>query len=102
GKGIAATITNATPGDYVLEFADVPFYLTPSAQTNTLAEGGTLVFHGDYTFPDLNTNGISDLWEQHFFGTVSTNRTRFTDSDGDGMTDFAEFTAGTDPNTLRP
>jgi hypothetical protein len=96
-KGPGLIITNAPPGQYILEFADVPFYITPAVQSNNLAPGGVLVFQAQYTFPDVNNNGISDLWEQHFFGAVSTNRTRFTDTDGDGMTDYAEFVAGTDP-----
>jgi hypothetical protein len=40
---------------------------------------------------------MSDLYEQYYFGSVSTNRTRLTDTDGDGMSDYAEFIAGTDP-----
>jgi len=102
GKGIAATITNATPGKYIIEYADLPYYITPAAQTNTLAPGSNLTFYGNYTFPDVNTNGISDLWEQHFFGNVSSKRTRFTDSDRDGVSDFAEFMAGTDPSSVSP
>jgi len=99
GKGVSATMTNAPPGQYIVEFADVPYYVAPPAQSNTLAPGGTIVFSGNYTFPDVNHNGISDLWEQAFFGSVSANRSQQTDSDGDGMTDYAEFIAGTDPNS---
>ena len=33
------------------------------------------------------------------FNQVSTNRTQTTDTDGDGTTDYAEFIAGTDPNS---
>ncbi|PYL00280.1 MAG: hypothetical protein DME19_05660 [Verrucomicrobia bacterium] len=55
-------------------------------------------FTGKYTFFDANTNGISDSWERNYFSSVSTNRTQLTDTDGDGMTDYAEFIAGTDPN----
>ncbi len=102
GKGLGTVITNAPPGRYILEFGDVPYYITPASQTNNLVSGAKVVFQGNYTFPDVNTNGISDLWEQHFFGNVSSNRTRLTDTDGDGMTDYAEFVAGTDPLSPAP
>jgi hypothetical protein len=98
GKGLGTVITNAPPGQYIMEYADVPYYQTPATQTNTLVSGATINFTGNYTFSDVNSNGISDAWEMHFFGAVSTNRTRLTDTDHDGMTDYAEFMAGTDPN----
>jgi hypothetical protein len=98
-SGIAqsVTISNLPADDYVVQFSAVPFYQTPAAQTNTLAVGGTLNFTGNYTFPDANSNSISDSFESHYFNTVSTNRTQFTDTDGDGMSDYAEFIAGTIP-----
>jgi hypothetical protein len=96
GKG-PLTISNAPPGQYFLEFAPVPYYFTPSAQTNTLAPGQTLVLVGTYTFADANNNGISDAWETNFFKTIDPARTPSTDSDGDGMSDYAEFVTGTDP-----
>src|SRR5208282_3570938 len=85
------------PGQYILQFGDVAFYYTPPPQTNTLLSTNTLAFTGTYTFPDVNSNGMSDLYEVYYFGSVSSNRTRFTDTDGDGMSDYAEFIAGTDP-----
>jgi hypothetical protein len=91
------TISNAPPGPYIVQFSDVAFYQTPDAQTNTLANGTTLTFTGDYTFIDVNSNHISDAWEKYYFGSVSPTRTQSTDSDGDGMSDYAEFIAGTDP-----
>ena len=90
-------MTNAPAGQYIVQFGDVAFYNTPPAQTNTLTASNTLTFTGNYTFPDVNSNGMSDLYEQFYFGSISTNRTRLTDTDGDGMSDYAEFIAGTDP-----
>ena len=97
GSGLVTTVTNAPPGQYSVTFGDVAFYETPPPQTNTLLASNTLTFTGTYAFPDVNSNGMSDLYEQYYFGSVSTNRTRLTDTDGDGMTDYAEFIAGTDP-----
>ncbi|MGH7952052.1 MAG: thrombospondin type 3 repeat-containing protein, partial [Limisphaerales bacterium] len=91
------TISNLPAGQYVAQFGDVPYYITPPDQTNTLAIGSTLNFTGNYTFLDVNHNGISDAWEMDNFGSVTTNRTRLTDTDQDGMSDYAEFIAGTNP-----
>ncbi len=97
GSGLVTTVTNAPPGQYSIQFGDVAFYQSPPAQTNFLGSTRTLTFSGNYTFSDVNQNGISDAWEQYYFGSVSTNRTQQTDSDGDGMSDYAEFIAGTNP-----
>jgi len=97
GTAPTTTITNAPAGPYTIQFSDVTFYQTPPAQSNNLATSGTLTFTGNYSFLDLNTNGISDAWERYYFGGVTSNRTQFTDSDGDGMSDYAEFIAGTNP-----
>jgi serine protease AprX len=97
GSGQLSSFTNIPPGQYVLTFAPVPYYIAPPPQTNMFVTNGFTLLTGLYTFPDANHNGISDLWETHYFGTVSTNRTMRTDTDGDGFTDYAEFIAGTDP-----
>jgi hypothetical protein len=93
----SVTISNLPAGQYVAQFGDVPYYQTPVTQTNTLPAGGAIYFNGNYTFSDANQNGISDAWEQYYFGSVTASRTQRTDSDGDGMSDYAEFIAGTDP-----
>ncbi len=101
GTGKSAVLSNTPPGNYIMEYADLPYYRAPAAVTNYLAPGGTITFTGNYTFPDTNNNGISDEWELAYFGVVSSNRTARTDSDGDGMSDLAEFIAGTDPMSPR-
>ena len=93
----SVTISNLDAGQYVVQFGDVQYYITPPDQTNTLVAGGTLNFTGSYTFLDVNHNGISDAWEMDYFGSASTNRTQFTDTDGNGMSDYAKFIAGLNP-----
>ena len=97
GTAPFTTITNAPPGPYTVRFSDVTFYQTPPDQSLTLTNGGTLNFTGTYDSLDINRNDITDSWERYYFGTATTNRTQFTDSDGDGMSDYAEFMAGTNP-----
>ena len=97
GSGRWTAITNAAPGEYVIQYGDAAYYLTPAPQTNTLTPGGTVTFTGNYTSADANTNGLPDAYETEKFGAVNPLRTDLTDTDGDGLSDWAEFVAGTDP-----
>ena len=63
----SVTLSNLAAGQYVVQFGDVPYYQTPADQTNTLTVGGTVNFTGNYTFLDVNHNGISDAWEITLF-----------------------------------
>ncbi len=98
GHGWSKVVTNAAAGDYTIKYDPVPYYTTPADQTKTLTTGGTIQFSGMYSFPDVNNNGISDLWEQEFFNAVDPNPNPRADHDGDGASDAVEFVSGTDPN----
>ena len=96
--GRGEMIANAPPGQYIIQYADLPYYQTPAAQTNLLAAGGSVTFTGNYTFADANNNGIPDAYEIEKFGAVDPLRTKLTDTDHDGLGDWGEFVAGTNPN----
>jgi hypothetical protein len=46
---------------------------------------------------DSNTNGIPDVWEAAYFGSPTGVTNRDDDFDGDGLSNWAEYLAGTDP-----
>ena len=96
-QGFSTNHVGLPPGAYVTTWAAVQFYQTPSVQTNILEPGGLLELTGTYTFADANQNGMSDAWEQQYFGNVSPTRDCLTDTDGDGFPDCGEFAAGTSP-----
>ena len=98
GTAPLTTITNAPPGPYTVHFSDVAFYQTPPDQSQTRSPTAAPSPSRATTTSLMPTcNGISDSWERYYFGSATTNRTQFTDSDGDGMSDYAEFIAGTNP-----
>ncbi len=101
GQGMGQTLTNAPVGEYVITYKPVIFYDTPAAQTNTLVVGQKLVLIGDYKFVDVNQNGIPDVWEQQYFGSVQASHPGDLDTDGDGQTDLSEFLAGTNPTNAQ-
>lgn len=45
---------------------------------------------------DANRNGLPDVWE--FLHGLTNNASAYTDSDGDGWTDYQEWKAGTNPH----
>ncbi|HOW66207.1 MAG TPA: S8 family serine peptidase [Verrucomicrobiota bacterium] len=89
--------TNVPPGEYTISWSPVPYYTTPPPQTGMLTTNAALSFTGLYTFPDFNTNSLSDLWETQYFGSVNPGHPASWDSDRDGATDGQEFLAGTSP-----
>lgn len=97
GRGREVVVSNAPPGEYRFEYGDVPWHLTPTQAPRTLAEGESVVVEANYVFPDVNANGLSDLWEERHFGALLSGTGLDTDADGDGMSDRFEFLAGTHP-----
>lgn len=96
-QGFATNHVGLPPGTYVASWSAVQFYQTPATRTNLLEPGGVLELNGHYSFTDANQNGMSDAWEQQYFGVVSPTRDCLTDTDGDGFPDCGEFAAGTSP-----
>lgn len=97
GQGTSFVTTNAPPGQYTIAWGMVTNWITPPPQMSNVVALGTTVFAGNYTIVDTNNNGIADSWERQYFGSASATRTALTDTDGDGMSDYGEFLAGTNP-----
>src|SRR5690242_12366095 len=92
------------PGDWSVPASPrgfTPRLIASSSTTRILSQSlgllcsllfGALTVHAQKL--DMNGNGISDVWEWKYNATgVATN----VDSDGDGVPNFLEALAGTDP-----
>jgi hypothetical protein len=57
-----------------------------------------LLTHPAQAISDVNSNGVSDLWEKNYnSGTLYTNFDPLADPDGDGWTNATEAISGTNP-----
>jgi large repetitive protein len=54
------------------------------------------IHSASYVITDADNDGVPDWWEQQHFGSLTTTNGA-ADSDQDGISDIAEFAAGTDP-----
>jgi hypothetical protein len=63
--------------------------------------GNDLRVQGNYTAvinPDANSNSVPDAWETQYFGsTTNTEGAAGADWDKDGLSNYGEWMAGTDP-----
>jgi hypothetical protein len=92
-----AVRSSITPGDYELNLTTLSGFQPPLAQTITVT-GGIL---RAITFTYAASLTAQETWRQTFFG-ITTNTGSAADNadaDGDGMTNLAEYTAGTNPNS---
>jgi hypothetical protein len=79
-------ITNSSPRQWrLVVFNDAN--LTP----------GSLAPFNVSAIPDTDQDGIPDDWENQFGFNPGSNADRNTDSDGDGLSNYEEYIAGTDP-----
>ncbi len=97
GRGLLTVFNDVIPGEYVTTFDPVPFFITPPPQTNVLTGTNVLALRSVYSIADTNHNGIPDSWEETYLGGVESSHPPETDSDGDHMSDYQEFMAGTNP-----
>lgn len=100
--------------DASAEVTTFPFKLTDhqaAIPASTMSATGTLPIHSWPVKPlfsvllpprtltgfvtDRNNNGITDAWEKHYFGALSSNGN--LDPDKDGFSNHFEFLAGTSP-----
>ena len=64
---------------------------------NPALPNGVAQNFGILTVADSDGDGITDAWGTNYFNTIDTAALRDVDSDGDGMSNFREYLAGTDP-----
>lgn len=82
--GVAALPDGDADNDFATNLAEYQAGTLPNDRTS---------------FPDADGDLMSDGWEAHYFPPPAANPDGTGDADGDGLTDLAEFTAGTDPTS---
>ncbi|HMP72156.1 MAG TPA: hypothetical protein PKE55_02730 [Kiritimatiellia bacterium] len=78
------------------EVGEVVLVVSQPGDTNWLAAVPVTNRFEVIPFVDSNNNGIPDEWEIFFFGSLDA-VTGTSDFDGDGLLDWEEYIAGTDP-----
>jgi hypothetical protein len=85
-----------------LTISNIPSAFDNAYFTVTLTNAAYFAINRTYTnsiltvLADTNGNGIPDTWESAYFGSP-TGANRDEDADGDSMSNWAEYVAGTNP-----
>ncbi len=88
--------TNWTSSMAVVGFALVgPIAVSEEFTMTCTGRGGDVSSTIVINYVDSDADGMPDIWESTLFGSLQNNGQG--DSDGDGLTDQQEYTAGTDP-----
>lgn len=77
----------------------IVFELSPGSATTLLPAIGAGATAPDE--PDTDNDLLPDSWERRWFGNLTTGGLE-TDTDADGLSDHAEYSAGTDPTQSTP
>lgn len=90
-RAMRSQLINTPGGIYLLADANEFGFQNPTAEND-------LIFL-DSAFNELDSDGdgLPDWWEMAKFGSLGQNGS--ADPDGDGMSNLAEYLAGTDPNS---
>ena len=83
---VLTSISNLSAGAYTIIMTNIVGGSLGTARTNAILT----------VLADSNGNGIPDVWESTYFGSP-TGADRDADPDGDGLSNRAEYLAGTDP-----
>lgn len=94
-----ATLTQIQAARELDTHGFIVFELGPGSATNLLPAVGKGATAPDE--PDTDNDLLPDSWEKRWFGNL-TMAGLDTNSDGDGLSDRAEYTAGTDPAQSTP
>jgi alpha-tubulin suppressor-like RCC1 family protein len=96
-RASGAQKSGLSPGSYVLQLNTVAGYDAPAAQ-NVTVTGGQLA---TVTFTYAAALSAQESWRVTYFGvsTSTGNAADGADPDGDGMSNLAEYTAGTNPTS---